>query len=124
MVDRDDREGDPLTPEPPVWRYALASSVGTSHARKNQPCQDACLCRVVLSPIEDTVLVAVAADGAGSALRAEVGAALACRLVLEELVAFLLTGGKLDALTREFVEDLLVHLQIDVAVRARTEGHR
>jgi hypothetical protein len=113
-----------LTPYPPAWRYALASSVGTSHARKSLPCQDASVCRVLLSPIEDTVLVAVAADGAGSARRAEVGAEISCRLVVEELVAFLLSGGSLDHLTREFVEDLLVQLQIEIAVRAQAEGHR
>lgn len=109
-------------PDPP-WRYALASSLGTSHARKGLPCQDASLCSVAETPA-GPVLVAVATDGAGSALRAEAGAELACGLVAGEISAFLQGGGTLPGISRDFVEDLLVHLQIEIAMRARSEGHR
>jgi hypothetical protein len=110
-------------PELP-WRYALSASLGTSHARKGMPCQDACFCSVIERPEGGPVLVAVVTDGAGSALRAEAGAELSCSLVAGEIAAFLRGGGALQAISRDFVEDLLLHLQIEVAVRAQAEGHR
>ncbi len=61
------------------WRTIAASVAGASHGAAGQPCADACAARLV----GDGLLVAVAADGAGTAERAAQGARLACTTVLE-----------------------------------------
>lgn len=108
----------PLLP----WRFALASSLGTSHAAKRMPCQDAGVAQVIVPPGSEPVFLAVSADGAGSARRADVGADLACRLVCREITSLLQTGAPLAGIDRERVEDILLHLQIDIAVRAQADG--
>lgn len=61
------------------WRYAKASVIGTSHEKTSIPCQDRVFCDVFrLQPSGEELLAAFVSDGAGSASRAEVGAALAC----------------------------------------------
>ena len=106
---------------PAEWRYAAASALGTSHARLGLPCQDASACRVLTGAKGEAVLVAAASDGAGSALRAEVGARLACDLVVDEVATLLETGGDLRRITREFLESWLLRFQNEVAARAEAE---
>lgn len=55
------------------WKTAYASVVGTSHAGKGTPCQDACACEVVLAEDGSEILLAAVADGAGSAACSEHG---------------------------------------------------
>jgi hypothetical protein len=104
------------------WRYALASVSGTMHTRLDRPCQDASACKVLRTATGDAVLVAVAADGAGSAARAEVGAQLACALCIDELTALFATGGEVSDVTREFVHAWLTSFQTEIARSA--EGTR
>src|SRR6266566_495612 len=59
-----------------VWTALGESVTGTSHRARNVPCQDAFRFRAFGSMAE--WLVIVAADGAGSASHAEIGATLAC----------------------------------------------
>jgi hypothetical protein len=72
-------EADPAPPPAvdervePRWRVAAASVRGASHERTGQPCQDAHRWEV----LPGGILTAAVADGAGSALLAEVGASLA-----------------------------------------------
>ena len=66
-----------------AWRVAAASVRGTSHARLEQPCQDAHA--VALLPCG--ALAAAVADGAGSAAISEVGSALAAQTVVAVLGA-------------------------------------
>ncbi|NJL10448.1 MAG: protein phosphatase 2C domain-containing protein, partial [Calothrix sp. SM1_7_51] len=54
----------------PQWQVLAASVCGTSHLRNNQLCQDAHNYLV----LPDNMLVAVVADGAGSASQGKVGA--------------------------------------------------
>jgi len=62
------------------WRFASAVTVGLSHKRTETPCQDRVLCEYA-----DGVLVAVAADGAGSAKHSDDGADVVVRSVTESL---------------------------------------
>jgi len=64
------------------WQVVAASVRGTRHEKNNQPSQDALLWRELPPHWQ----VAVLADGAGSALQAEVGASTACRAALEAIV--------------------------------------
>jgi hypothetical protein len=60
------------------WRYAAVSLQGAAHLRNDVRCQDHGLADVVTAPDRTPVLVAVAADGAGSAANARLGALSAC----------------------------------------------
>src|SRR5207253_1117802 len=54
---------------------------GPAHARAGQPCQDHCLVRLRRTR-HGTVLILACADGSGSSPLADVGARLACRVVV------------------------------------------
>ena len=103
------------------WRYAAASSLGTSHAKLDAACQDAHACEILLTTAGEPILVAVVADGAGSAARSGEGADLACSLVLEEVRALCERSG-LAALSRDLVLDWLLRFQSEIGVRAGAEG--
>ena len=62
----------PVT-EAPAWRVVAASIQGASHQRRGEPCQDA----HGWSTLADGTLIAVVADGAGSAGLSDIGAQLA-----------------------------------------------
>jgi len=80
------------SPVPPAWRTVAASVQGRSHEQRDLPCQDAGAVTVT----DDGVLIAVVADGAGSALRAEEGSALAVERALASLAQAVISGP-LDA---------------------------
>ena len=105
------------------WRTLAASVVGTSHASAGLPCADACAVRVLRHPrAGGPILVAVAADGAGTSERAPEGARLACEAVLEQ--ARLWAGGKANLSTfgREGFLPWLDHARRRIAEAARAEG--
>ena len=66
------------------WRTLAASVVGTAHASAGLPCADACAARVLRPRRGGSLLVAVAADGAGTSERAPEGAQLACAAVVQQ----------------------------------------
>ena len=105
-----------------AWRYAFASVVGTSHTRGALPCQDASECRLLYTEAGEPVLVALVADGAGSASHSAEGARLACALLLGEIATLLDTGGAIEAITRDFVVAWLTHFQHAIAERAEAQG--
>ncbi len=61
-----------------VWRAIVRSSVGTSHKKRQMPCQD--YGQYFIS--SDDVFVGAVSDGAGSAKHADVGAELAVKTAL------------------------------------------
>lgn len=65
-----------------AWRVVAASAAGSAHLARGLPCQDAWAWRC----LPTGPLLAAVADGAGSAARAELGAALAVEAVLDALV--------------------------------------
>ncbi|MFQ3678846.1 MAG: PP2C family serine/threonine-protein phosphatase [Fimbriimonadaceae bacterium] len=67
-----------MTQRAAPWRYAAVSVQGTAHHRDGTPCQDYGLVDVVPAPYDGQVLIAVAADGAGSAVNAGLGAIRTC----------------------------------------------
>jgi hypothetical protein len=100
-----------------AWRVAAASVRGVSHARAEQPCQDAHA--VALLP--NGVLVAAVADGAGSAALSEVGSAMAA----ETAVAAIATATTLPAaLDTEGWQALLTEALRLAQLRLETEAER
>ncbi|WP_066377770.1 MULTISPECIES: PP2C family serine/threonine-protein phosphatase [unclassified Anabaena] len=65
----------------PHWQVVAASVCGTSHLKNKQLCQDA----HHWQQLPDNVLVAAAADGAGSASQGKVGAMVAVETAIENL---------------------------------------
>ncbi|AFY46338.1 hypothetical protein Nos7524_0423 [Nostoc sp. PCC 7524] len=65
----------------PHWQVVAASVCGTSHLKNKQLCQDAHHWQL----LPDNVLVAAAADGAGSASQGKVGAMVAVETAIENL---------------------------------------
>src|SRR6516164_9659033 len=85
-----------------MWKLLAQSVVGSSHQRTGQPCQDSC--RTVCERIRDeTVLILAAADGAGSAQHADVGATFACDSIIKKALADLREGQTVAALDRDAI---------------------
>jgi 3-deoxy-D-manno-octulosonate 8-phosphate phosphatase KdsC-like HAD superfamily phosphatase len=57
-----------------MWRYAAGQATGSAHEKTGLPCQDRFACAAIL---ENDTLIAVVADGAGTAALAHVGAEIA-----------------------------------------------
>lgn len=57
-----------------MWRFAAGQATGSSHEKLNQPCQDRMVCSLLA---EHDTLVAVVADGAGTAGQGHQGAEIA-----------------------------------------------
>lgn len=85
-----------------MWKYGLASVIGTSHARANVPVQDASRAAIRQDAHGAELLFAVVSDGAGSAAQAQVGSQLACEFWLEAVTAHCVAGGTLAQLADGF----------------------
>lgn len=105
-----------------AWRCAYASVVGTSHVKTGSPCQDAGLCRVVLSEDGQEVLVACVSDGAGSAARSEAGSQLAVASFIREFGATAEVDADLASLDRDFALRWLETVNAAIAALAGAEG--
>ena len=104
------------------WRRLAASVAGTSHAAAGLPCADACATRVLRRARgRGPLLVAVAADGAGTSERAAEGARLACEAVMDRARHWADGRADLAALDREAFVPWLDEIQVRVAAAARAE---
>ncbi|HEY1189928.1 MAG TPA: PP2C family serine/threonine-protein phosphatase [Gemmata sp.] len=100
------------------WETLGESVAGTSHLARDTPCQDAFRVRTY-GPAGDWLLVAVA-DGAGSALHAEVGADLAC----DEFVRLVARADPGAFGTRDEIVGLFTGARAALADRAGALGVR
>ena len=101
-----------------VWRVAASSVRGASHARLEQPCQDAHA--VALLP--NGALVAAVADGAGSAAISEVGSALAAETAVAAIatLAALPEAGDADGWRTVLTEALrLAQIRLEAEAERR-----
>jgi hypothetical protein len=95
---------------PHAWRYIHASVAGAAHHVNSLPCQDYALVSSLRSPNGDPILVLVAADGAGSAARAEAGSKLACSTFVEVVMSYIEGGGTVSALTKPLADSWITQL--------------
>jgi hypothetical protein len=90
------------------WRYLSASVVGSSHLTLGTSCQDASRAVEVETQAGPPALLCMAADGAGSAERAEVGARLAQQTFWSQACLYLReTPGGVASITRDAVVGFL-----------------
>ncbi|MCI0337157.1 MAG: protein phosphatase 2C domain-containing protein [Acidobacteria bacterium] len=68
-----------------MWKYGFASVAGTSHVKASLACQDSSHVEVFAGPQGEEILLAVASDGAGSAVHGHLGSQLACDLLIDEV---------------------------------------
>lgn len=78
------------------WRYVYASVIGAAHAAEQIECQDICQVTLISTPRAGPVLILAAADGAGSAAQARIGAELACQALLAACQAYVTATPVLD----------------------------
>ncbi len=91
--------------------------MGTSHERVGGVCQDSNACVVLPNLPDGDILLAVVADGAGSAQQAEIGSAIACRSIQRSVALFLETGC-LHEIKRRTAEKWVRALQREIAATA------
>ena len=104
------------------WRYAFTSALGSSHLKSGVPCQDSSEC-VIQDFGDESFLIAVVADGAGSAKFSQYGSRLACHVVKESVQPLIEQGLGLDTIDREFAEDIIVRFQAMIKRVARRTGN-
>ncbi|BAY92315.1 MULTISPECIES: PP2C family serine/threonine-protein phosphatase [unclassified Tolypothrix] len=90
----------------PQWQVVAASVCGTSHLKNKQLCQDAHHWQL----LSDNVLVAAAADGAGSAIQGKVGAMIAVETAIENIAIKEITRDALadDGVVRSLLTDAML----------------
>jgi len=93
------------------WRYIAASVIGTSHEKTGGACQDANACQIVALPSGEEVLLAVVADGAGSAICAGEGAAKSCRALLALMEQHFASGRTVEQVTRDTASSWIASIQ-------------
>lgn len=91
--------------------------IGTSHLDLNLPCQDAHSCLLTKDKLSAPVLIAVASDGAGTAVNAERGATLACTAFCEVVSTFLSRHAVSD-LTSEQLSNIVGEVRNAIVARA------
>jgi hypothetical protein len=102
------------------WRLVAASVAGTAHASAGRQCADAFAARVLRRPrAGGSLLVAVAADGAGCSEHAAEGARLACSAVLARARRWAGGRGVLPGFGREAFLPWLASVRGRIAAAAR-----
>jgi hypothetical protein len=115
-------------PAPAPWRIAMASSIGTSHLAAGEPCQDSHFHLQARGPAGQTpgrtVEIFVAADGAGTAIGAELGATLACSTFAWLVEAYVTEGGEVRRIGRPLVQRWIAGVSYRLAEQAERQGRR
>jgi hypothetical protein len=96
------------------WKFIFASVVGTSHLATATPCQDSSFCEIVTGEGGAEVLIAVVADGAGSAKHADEGAALACSYIGGRAKSTIEAETLLCEITHDVVRNWIADYQNEV----------
>lgn len=104
------------------WRWAGARSRGTSHLKTGTVCQDYAGAMHVTSS-DGPTMIAVVSDGAGSAVRADIGSKIVCLYFLRACKRFL-ARHPFSSLTEEIVWDWIDGIREAINFKAEAEGLR
>ncbi|AEG15147.1 serine/threonine phosphoprotein phosphatase [Desulfofundulus kuznetsovii DSM 6115] len=103
------------------WRCIHASVAGTAHIRTGVGCQDASVYKII--PHDDeSLLVVIASDGAGSAREAATGATRLCSIFLNEITTYFEQGGRIEDIERKTVIHWLQSFQKEIEYLAQEMG--
>ena len=108
--------------DPRRWRYSFASVTGASHKKRGERCQDASACEVV-EHAGSSLLVAAAADGAGTAHHSRTGSRLACYVLGESLRHLMKRGGGIEDIDRAFAEGVVERFRLVADCVGKLAGH-
>ncbi len=95
------------------WRYVAATAAGTAHEQTRTPCQDYAYTTTASARDGTQYLIALASDGAGSALHSQIGSRLACESGGAFLLEYLSHEGHAgrSALTKDLASACLEHIR-------------
>jgi hypothetical protein len=99
-----------------MWKYVFSSVAGSYHDRTSLPGQDACGVEVIFDTGGNEVLIAVASDGAGTAIKGHIGSRIACDLFIEEVKSHFARSRDCVQLADGFIEDWIVKFQHLISV--------
>jgi hypothetical protein len=102
-----------------TWRVVDGYAAGSAHVEANVPCQDRCETAVLGN---GRVLVAVLADGAGSAEHAERGASLACATMVRAIVEDAVRGGDPWRIDDDAVRAWFAHVRERIVAEAAADA--
>ncbi len=106
-----------------TWRFAHASAIGLAHINQNTICQDRFACQTISTESDGEVLIAIVADGAGSAEKGFRGAEIACELFTAEITDFLNSkNASISSLNTDFGKRWIEYFQRKIAEIAQTDG--
>ena len=104
------------------WRAAYASVIGQAHLNQKTECQDRFICRTIETKAGE-ILIAVVADGAGSAEKGHVGAQTACELFAGEIAVFLQNeNASVKSLNKDFGRRWISYFRHKIAEIAGRDG--
>jgi hypothetical protein len=88
------------------WTWASARATGTSHMRVGKGCDDFGAC-LDAGLTDQSVLILVVSDGAGSATHSSIGSKIATRVFAECARRFLRGGGAVNSLSEKIASEWL-----------------
>src|SRR5258707_12694349 len=97
------------------WTWASARATGTSHLRVGKGCDDFGAC-LEARLTDQSVLILVVSDGAGSAVHSSIGSQIATRVFAECARRFVRGGGTLNSISEKVASELVCG--IPCAIRA------
>jgi Protein phosphatase 2C len=105
----------------PGWEWISASATGTSHFRLSRGCDDSGAF-IFVPGSNESALIAVCSDGAGSAQRSSIGSRIIVRAFCRNVRNYLQNGGTLAELSREIASDWLDDMRGRIEVVSRAAG--
>ncbi|MDX1951610.1 MAG: PP2C family serine/threonine-protein phosphatase [Verrucomicrobiota bacterium] len=103
--------------KPKEWRAFACSVQGKSHAKRNEPCQDAHAFTVL-----EGILIFVVADGAGSASMGEVGAKIAASTACEAVARTIPSTQRDEEAWRKTIMDAVTTARDRMITEAESKG--
>jgi hypothetical protein len=103
-----------------MWRLVGARATGTSHVDRDQPCQDYFCADIASAADGDEYLLAVIADGAGSAVEGAEGSRLVCETVMQGMRDAI--SASEPALDAEAVRFWLHWARVAIEEKAQADG--
>src|SRR5689334_15141247 len=101
------------------WSYGFATNTGAVHGAESSAGQDSCSCRTV----GHAALIAVVADGAGSADCGADGARLTCEKFADSLAASVKRRKNLAGLQDEDIREAFESVVQSIQAKASADGH-